>query len=200
VPPTHIKACRSERAFRNELYIYSSDFQYRPALIEIQQPHSLVLQQVNGIPYLDAEMLSDRLVTQLAQAISGLHAVAQVEGKVLCHWDNQPRNILWDETKQKVILLDFEDIRLAPPEADIAHLFLFWAEALAHNIFTSRVTLFLHKYKPVVPLGSDIWKAELRKARQRFGNRRRKHNKKEPAGNPDRLINRRFLSKLSFPI
>lgn len=117
---------------------------------------------------------------------------------VWCHWDNQPRNIFWCEARQQIYLLDFEDCRLAYPEADLAHLFLFWAEQMPHTVFTSCIYCFLQTYTASFPLASHRWQTEVRKARRRFLARRRKYNKKEPLSNPDRSANLQYLLRLDL--
>jgi hypothetical protein len=197
---TYSKQCLSVRAFANELYVYRSAFPYKVDLIEVQKPHTLVLERLDGIPYLDVPIVTDHMIAKLAKTISRFHSVTYVDVKVLCHWDNQPRNILWNEQKQRFYLLDFEDIKLAAPEADLAHLFLFWAEVMSLDDFTSSVNTFLQHYKASVQLKQTRWKQELLKAKRRFDRRRKKHNKKEPVVNDDRLQNRLYLTKLTVSI
>jgi hypothetical protein len=203
MPASIDKVCRTDRAFVNELFVYESAFPHKPKLIEIRNPRTLVLSKVEGTPYLDVPELTADMISMLAKVISILHSTTHLEDRVLCHWDNQPRNILWDIKKQRFCLVDFEDIRLAPPEADILHLFLFWAEVMDFVCFSHKVLLFLSKYKSAVPLNQNRWKKELRKAKSRFDSRRQKHNKKEPITNPDRLTNRKYLASkgvfLLFP-
>lgn len=192
------KVCRSSKSFLNELFVYQSDFPYGPELIEIKKPYKLVINKVEGIPYLDADVLSDKMITILARTISRFHSVTHLEDKVLCHWDNQPRNILWNEKKQKFCLLDFEDIRLARPEADLTHLFLFWAEVMSHADFSQAVQTFIKAYGKSRNLNSDLWQTEALKAKSRFDFRRRRYNKLPRIDNPDRRQNRRFLLRLQL--
>lgn len=196
MPATVEKICRNKRAFANELFVYGSDFPYKPKLIEIRKPQTLVLSKIEGIPYLDVPELTDEMVIKLAKAISKLHSIARVDDIVLCHWDNQPRNILWSENKQKIFLLDFEDIRFAPPEADIAHLFLFWAEMMNASGFKQMTGLFLNNYKSLVSLSQARWKDELKKAKSRFDRRRKLYNKQERAMNPLKLESRNNLKHM----
>jgi Ser/Thr protein kinase RdoA (MazF antagonist) len=198
MPATIEKACRTNRAFLNERFVYESAFPDKPKLVEIRRPQTLVLRRIDGIPYLDAVDISDLMIKKLAQAIAKLHSISHLDEKVLCHWDNQPRNILWDEKKQKITLLDFEDIRLAPPEADIAHLFLFWAEVMTSDDFSRRVELFFRNYKSTIPLNADRWKNELRKAINRFDKRRKKYSKLEKKMNLEKSKNRKHLNHKEF--
>jgi tRNA A-37 threonylcarbamoyl transferase component Bud32 len=198
MPSTIEKACRTNRAFLNERFVYESAFPDKPELIEVRQPQTLVLKKVEGIPYLDSPVLKDMIIAKLAKAIGRLHAISHLEDRVLCHWDNQPRNILWAEQKQRIFLLDFEDIRLAPPEADLAHLFLFWAEVMASADFTRQLGVFLGSYKSAIPLDADRWKAELRKAKYRFDRRREKYCKMEKLINQAKKQNRKLLSAVTF--
>jgi thiamine kinase-like enzyme len=193
MPVSIEKVCRSNKAFINERFVYESAFPDKPKLIEIIKPQTLVLSKVDGIPYLDVPDFTDEIVMKLAKTIGKLHSILHLEDKVLCHWDNQPRNILWDEKNQKIFLLDFEDIRPARPEADIAHLFLFWAEMMQSEDFTQKTHLFLKSYKSTVPLNQDHWKSEVRKAKGRFDRRRRLYNKQDKIDCSYRLENRRFL-------
>lgn len=173
-----IKTCRTNRAFVNELFVYQSSFPNKAELIEIKQRNTLVLKRLDGISYLDEANLTEDIVTKLAKAISKLHSLQYLEDKVLCHWDNQPQNILWDEGKKKIWLVDFEDIRLAHPEADIAHLFLFWAENMDKETFTRLTNVFLTGYKGPVTLNIIRWEREIRNAKQRLYRRRKKYRKK----------------------
>jgi thiamine kinase-like enzyme len=190
----HTKVCVNRRAFLNELFVYASAFPNKAKLVEIKQDNTLILSRLDGIPYLDADVLSEDIISKLAQSISKFHSIQHLEEKVLCHWDNQPRNILWSKEQQKLWIVDFEDIRLAPPEADIAHLFLFWAEVLDFASFKANVRVFLSHYKAVVPIDYLRWKAEYRKAKARFDRRRKKYNKRSGFDNPDRFDNRKYLA------
>jgi len=193
MPSQYIKVCRSKRAFYNELYVYQSLFPNKAELVEIIKPHTLVLSKVDGIPYLDVPVLTETMVIKLAKTIAKLQAVTRIDDCVLCHWDNQPRNILWSEKQQKYYLVDFEDIRLAHPEADIAHLFLFWAEIMSNPEFERNINSFFVHYKSAVPINILRWQAELKKAIIRFDRRRKKYNKAEPIANNDKQINRKYL-------
>jgi len=193
-----IKQCRSKRAFLNELFVYQSDFPDKPELIEVIEPHTLVLERIGGIPYLDADSLTDTMISKLALIISRFHNITRLEDKVLCHWDNQPRNILWYDKKQRFVLLDFEDIRLAPPEADLTHLFLFWAEMMSNDVFSVSVKTFVKAYQKTRKLTPEAWRKEARKSRQRFDARRKRHNKLEKTENPDRRKNRRLIIDLQL--
>ena len=189
----YIKVCRSKRAFSNELFIYGSAYPDKADLIEVRKPYTLVLSKIKGVPYLNVPDFSDDMVIKLANAISKFHSLVQVEGKVLCHWDNQPRNILWNEKKKRFFLVDFEDIRIAYPESDIAHLFLFWAEVMNYEDFVRKTEVFLLQYKKTIKPNPDNWKNELRKAKNRFDKRRRMYNKQESVSNLYRNLNRSYL-------
>lgn len=192
----YIKKCRSKKAFSNELFIYQSSFSYKPNLIKVVNPNTLFLELVEAVPYLDIADFTDNMVIQLAKVISSFHSLIHIEDKVMCHWDNQPRNILWSKKKERYYLVDFEDIRFAYPETDLAHLFLFWAEVMNQADFTARIKLFIANYQNKSKQSASRWKAEYNKAKARFDRRRIKHNKNEPIPNPDRLINRKLLSNL----
>lgn len=192
----HTKVCSSHRAFLNELFVYESAFPNKANLIEIKKTNTLILSKIDGIPYPDVTELSEDIVAKLAQAISKLHSIQHLEDTVLCHWDNQPRNILWDEQHKKIWLIDFEDIRLAHPEADIAHLFLFWAEIMNAGLFIKLVHCFLLNYKGPVSLKSTRWERELTNAKKRFDERRKRHGKTDKIENNDRQMNRMSLHHL----
>ncbi|MBM4398954.1 MAG: phosphotransferase [Candidatus Cloacimonetes bacterium] len=191
---TYIKVCSGKTAFNNELFVYQSAYPYKAELIEVQKPHTLVLSKIEGIPYLDIKPLLGSIIQKLAFVISKFHSLLHLDDKVLCHWDNQPRNILWDEQRQSLYLVDFEDIRLAYPEADITHLFLFWAEVMDNETFRELSDTFIKAYQKKHRLNTERWKTETRKSRNRFDSRRCKYDKKEQVANPDRYANRRYLS------
>ncbi len=196
---THTKQCGTDREFGNELFVYRTAYPYKAELIEILQPRTLVLKRIEGIPYLDAPEPSDKLPAELAKAVAALHQLAVVEEKVLCHWDNQPRNILWDGERRKIWLLDFAEIRLAEPEADLAHLLLFWAEQLDQAAFAAKAGLFLGSYKGPVRLSPERWEKAYRNAVARFDGRRRRHNRQEPTASPFRAANRKLLQEPELP-
>ncbi len=190
------KICRTEKRFLNELYVYESAFTHKSKLVEIKKPRTLVLEKVDGIPYLDAPEITETMIIRLAQAVAALHSVLCLEGKVLCHWDNQPKNILWDEIKQRIILLDFEDIRLARPEADIAHLFLFWAECLSDREFLIFCRLFIRTYDKTSKLSEGQWNSAVNHSTRRFDRRRKTYGKGEGRQSQKALRNRLLLRKL----
>jgi hypothetical protein len=191
-----IKVCRSKKAFSNELYIYQSSFPHKARLHEILSNNTLVLSKIDGTTYLDCIQPDPSIIIHLAMCIGRFHSTFCINDKVLCHWDNQPQNILWCKAKQSIYLVDFEDIRFAHPEADIAHLFLFWAEVMSRDEIVKHIQTFLINYKSKVPLHKTRWKQEYKKAKARFDRRRKKYNKKEPVPNPDKLFNRKYLSNL----
>ena len=195
---TYTKVCRHKRALLNELQVYLHDFPFKAKLISYQQENTLILSKLPGIPYLDAKDLSEELLTKLANAIYELHTSNQFDSKVLCHWDNQPGNILWDETEHKIYLLDFEDIRWAFPEADLAHLLLFWAEVMDYETFINKAAFFISQYQSELQLEEKRWKNEYRKAKARFDRRRSKYNKRERLINPSRSENRKYLSSAAL--
>lgn len=194
----YVKKCRSNRAFLNELFVYQSGFLGKPELIEIKKNRTLILKRIDGIPYLDVQELTDSMIRKLAEIISNLHSTASIESKVLCHWDNQPGNILWDEKHQQFFLVDFEDIRLAAPEADLSHLLLFWADVMSSAEFNTKISILLDCYRGKIALAKNRWQTELLKARKRFDQRRRRHGKTEKTLNPTRQANRKLLSGLTF--
>lgn len=192
------KVCSTRRAFLNELFVYESAYPHKANLIEISNGNTLILSRLDGIPYLDADVITEEIIIKLAKAIGKFHSLQQVDGKVLCHWDNQPRNILWSARNKQIYLLDFEDIRLAYPEADLTHLFLFWAEVMNADEFVTNVQTFLHHYRGQIPLDINRWNAEYRKTKARFDRRRRKYSKKEKVANPFGTSNRKYLSKIEL--
>ncbi len=196
----YIKVCKSKRAFSNELLVYQSAYPNKSELIVIGKPNTLVLTEVKGIPYLDVQDFSDDMIAKLARAISRFHNLVKVEGKVLCHWDNQPRNILWNDKEKKFYLIDFEDLRLAFPESDIAHLFLFWAEVMDYNQFSESVRKFVDNYQGKRILNWETWSLAARNSMHRFDRRRWKYHKLEKRDNSDRLKNRKLLLTLSCHI
>ena len=193
-----IKQCRDTVAFRNELLVYRSGFPHRAKLQSVEDNRTLRFSLLPGKPYAD-QPFTARLIRQLALVISSLHKLKRDNEKVLCHWDNQPCNLLWDAETGQMNLVDFSDIRLAPPEADICHLFLFWAEWLTPADLRKWTGMFLHSYTGQVPLSTARWKREYCKAKRRFDARRHKHGRQEAEVNPDRQLNRKYLSGLNLP-
>lgn len=174
---TYTKVCSTQRKFNNELFVYQSAFPDKPKLLEILAPRTLVLEKVEAIPYLDVPEFTEEMAVKLAQTIARLHSVTRQDEKVLCHWDNQPKNILWSEHKRKFYLVDFEDIRLNYPEADIAHLFLFWAEVMDRDELLSKILIFLDEYNHSFELRNDRWRKHCSNSLRRFDNRRLRYGK-----------------------
>lgn len=193
---TYTKVCSTQRKFNNELFVYQSAFPDKPKLLEILAPRTLILEKVEAIPYLDVPEFTEEMAVKLAQTIARLHSVARLDDKVLCHWDNQPKNILWSEHKRKFYLVDFEDIRLNYPEADLTHLFLFWAEMMNRNQLVTFFTAFLNNYGKLIRVNSGIWNQQLGIALRRFTNRRNQYQKKRPISNPDWMNNLAELRQL----
>jgi tRNA A-37 threonylcarbamoyl transferase component Bud32 len=193
---TFEKVCSTQRRFNNELFVYQSAFPDKPNLVEIHAPRTLVLEKVDAIPYLDVPDFSEEMTAKLALSIARLHSIVRLEDKVLCHWDNQPKNILWSESKHRFYLVDFENIRLNYPETDIAHLFLFWGEVMSSEELYHYVQLFINRYQKEQTLSVSRWQSEAIKARHRFDARRKRYNKLAINKNPDIGKNRKLIANL----
>lgn len=193
---TYTKVCSTQRKFNNELFVYQSAFPDKPKLLEILAPRTLILEKVEAIPYLDVPEFTEEMAVKLAQTIARLHSVARLDDEVLCHWDNQPKNILWSEHKRKFYLVDFEDIRLNYPEADLTHLFLFWADTSDLDCLYSKLCIFLHEYSVLINIKSATWKRAIRNAIGRFDARRRRFGKSLSSGKSNQKEYRDCLSRI----
>ncbi len=194
--PYYIQRFTSYYRYRKELLVYKSAFKHKADLISARN-QTLTLSHIDGIPYLDVNSLTEEIIKALAEAISAFHDLFAEKGKVWCHWDNQPRNILWSEKQHKIYLLDFEGCRIAPPEADIAHLMLFWAATMPQRQFLTNIELFLSVYESLVTSASGIWEKAVSNSIIRFDQRRKKYNKCEPLVSQDMYANRRLLKQIN---
>ncbi len=180
--------------FARELQVYRLGLPMVPALVSYREPSEIVLAKIDGQPYLDSPLATPQFAL-LGKTIARFHLATLASGLCLCHWDNQPRNILL--CGDEFFLIDFADSRLAPPEDDLTHLLLFWAGEFALQPLNQACSAFLPAYHSLVPIDPALWPASLQRASARFDARRSQFRRR-----PSRLseaqtqANREFLRDL----
>jgi len=154
--------------FERELEVYRSGLPMLPRLLSFHRPFSITLERLEGRPYLD--LLSLETVPLLAETIALFHRSTYAEGTCICHHDNQPRNILL--TGKRFYLIDFSETRRDPPESDLTHLLLFWAEEFDPPAFELLCRSFLTLYLDRLPVEFHRWQRCLGASILRFDLRR----------------------------
>lgn len=182
------------RAFAREFEVYKRCLPMVPRLIGFQEPEWIRMERIIGQPYLDCG-LDQRHIASLATTIASFH-LSSLEGKsCLCHWDNQPRNILFDGTSFH--LLDFSDSRRARPEDDITHLLLFWASEFLPHQLDLLATSFIASYQQLLSLDHAQWPVSLADSIFRFDSRRAKYCSSPPHQSISTVAkNRQLISDL----
>ncbi len=191
LPDRVIKRFCAADAFWRELEVYQKHLAVTPRLLDNDAPHSITMERIDGIPYLDT---SHRIPTKLlAEAISMLHNSRTDNDRCLCHVDNQPKNILLG--KDRVYLIDFADAGMDLPEADISHLMLFWAEQFTYQQMETLCHGFLDAYHGSIPLSALRWTKCLPQSIERFDARRRMFRSQRPHPHPNQTLKNRELLK-----
>ncbi|MDD2331496.1 MAG: phosphotransferase [Candidatus Cloacimonetes bacterium] len=193
--PIFRKQCETELEFWKELSIYRSKLSYTPRLLGIGDDHTLILEAVDGVPYLDFLPIFDARL--LGRTISSFHRTFQVsDRKTLCHHDNQPGNILYSGTQY--YLIDFSEIQVNFPEHDISHLFLFWSEEFNLEQMVGLSRDFLEEYLVSSNLAQDKWNCCLSENLIRFDRRRARYCKPLRKNESFSAQNREFLKSLEL--
>jgi len=189
-----IKIIADPRALARELNAYRLGLPMLPKLLDFIAPDTLHLQKIAGGSYLD-QWESDTPAL-IGDAIARFHHATYDGAFVLCHWDNQPQNILIADGR--VFLVDFEDSCPAPPEADITHLLLFWAAQWEFQTFIHTVNCFLQTYTAILPLHTELWREYLPQSIERFDLRRATYRPDLPLLKVDQKANRSYLEHIHF--
>lgn len=188
----YVKRCSSREEFERELFIYNLKMPYTPKLIAVKEPDTIVLERVEGRPYLDLK--SKWNAKLLAETISEFHYASLDYDTVMCHHDNQPGNILYDG--KRFYLVDFSDTCRNRAEHDITHLMLFWAEEFREDIFEKKCDVFLREYQENLLLSAEWWKKHLKLNIARFDKRRKEFNKLPPKNILRTNYNRKMLKEM----
>ncbi len=155
--------------FTRELEVYQRTLSMTPRLLDFHSPDWIKTELVPGKPYLDCDLdIED--IKRLAQTIAGFHLSTLSNGLCLCHWDNQPRNILFHE--ETFYLIDFSECETSFPEDDITHLLLFWASELDQVTMKLHSDAFIGAYRQLLPLDPKQWQLSLQASIKRFDKRR----------------------------
>ncbi|HOY84390.1 MAG TPA: phosphotransferase [Candidatus Syntrophosphaera sp.] len=194
LPRSVVKRFNDPEDFYRELRVYQAGLPMVPKLLRFGEREWIEMERVMGQPHLDADF-GPEAASRLAIALAGFHRAWFSEGVCLCHWDNQPKNIL--RAGDDFWFIDFSESRLAPPEADLTHLLLFWAAEYHAEAFRTLCGAFLDAYAKVLPLPPNPWQTALQRSLERFSARRRNHSRRRHhVGQGDFAANLQFLSSL----
>ncbi len=169
-----VKRFADPEAYFRELGVYKLGLEMTPRLIDFREPEWIRLERVCGLPYLDCP-LDTCTVGLLARTIASFHLSTRNGQNCLCHWDNQPRNILLGNGRFHFV--DFSDSRLARPEDDLTHLLLFWAGEFSADRMETLAAEFIAAYRTIQPLDPLQWKNSLANSILRFDQRRAQHQR-----------------------
>ncbi|MBW6513599.1 MAG: phosphotransferase [Candidatus Syntrophosphaera sp.] len=174
--------------YARELAVYERRLPQTPALLDFSAPQWIEMARIEGTPYLDIG-LTQKESSRLAKTIAAFHHATLDNGLCLCHWDNQPRNVLAAE--DSFYLIDFAESRFASPEADLSHLLLFWAGEFPPPALKKLATAFILAYQEALPLAPTRWQLSLAQSIERFDQRRARHCHLIPHLDPSQLATNR---------
>lgn len=194
LPHCVIKRFSDPEDYFRELRVYQAGLPMVPKLLRFGERDWIEIERIDGAPYLDREF-KPQDAARLAQTLASFHLHWFSENLCLCHWDNQPRNIL--RSGDGYFLIDFSESQLAAPEADVSHLFLFWAAEFGFETNQALYKAFLAVYQPLLPLDSLRWNTALKQSLKRFSQRRQRHlRQNHHVAESDFLASVDFLSSL----
>ncbi|MCD6182256.1 MAG: phosphotransferase [Candidatus Cloacimonetes bacterium] len=188
-----IKICNSPSEFKSELAIYRRQLPFTPQLLDDDGRITLVLEYIEGMHI--GEMPQPDF-GKIAQLFAALHQLENHHGKVICHYDTNPRNYLFSPGKNRYFMLDFAEWRYDFPESDIIHFLLFFASIYSHRHFCEIFRQLITAYRQTMPINPIEWDILLPEIIQRFDTRRALFGKREQQKNPDVLHNRDFMYSL----
>jgi len=192
-----IKYFSSTDTYWREFKVYERGLPMVPELISYEEPKWIEIGYIEGEPYLN--MLPEpELIYLLADTLGNFHRATRTDNLCLCHWDNQPSNILYSQNH--IWLIDFSESKFSFPEDDITHLLLFWCAEFSPDILLTLIEKFIYRYQIHLPLDANIWQDALTRSLKRFNLRRFSsghplhHLKKEQFN-----LNVSYVSKLLSP-
>ena len=176
-----------------ELEIYRKDWDFLPALrntgrdfLDIEYKSSMILWDMSEIDFYEIGKLYGKL-----------HNAETKEGKVICHIDCNPRNVLYCPDEQKYYLIDFVDWRWEMAEYDVIHFLLFWAAALNESDYYKLTGKFYSGWKSIHKTSITDWDFSYQRAVKYFIERRKSYGKKEQNNGGDEMINRERIKSLA---
>ena len=184
-----IKICNSPKTFKKELYIYQKKLTFTPKLLDHDGKNTLMLEYIDGIPIGD---LAQPDFACIAAIYAELHLLENIQGKCICHVDNNPKNYLF--ANNKYYMLDFSDWDYKQPETDLIHFLLFWASIYNKVKFKLAFKQLIDSYMKKATINPLEWELLIPEVIERFDSRRNQFGKREI--NPDMKINRETLKNI----
>ncbi|HNX00636.1 MAG TPA: phosphotransferase [Candidatus Cloacimonadota bacterium] len=164
-----------------------------PKLISYDIKGILEIELIDGVRIIDMDKPD---FVAIAAMLDKFHQVQNIENKVLCHIDNNPRNYLYDRLHDKFLMIDFSDSRVDYPEWDVIGFLLFWASIVNRIRFKEIVKEFLTGYTISRLEDEKRFEYIYHQNIFIFDERRKKYNKQESLNNPDVIDNRKSILEL----
>ncbi|MDO9577812.1 MAG: phosphotransferase [Candidatus Cloacimonadales bacterium] len=184
-----IKICKSPKMFKKELYIYEKKLPFTPKLLDHDGKNTLILEYLEGANIGEIEQPD---FSQIAELFIELHALENINGKCICHSDNNPKNYIL--SNGKYFMIDFGEWEYNYPESDIIHFLLYWASIYDSVQFEKafrQLTDFYLAYGNINPME---WEMSIPEIIENFDNRRERFGKIEL--NPDIYRNREIMKNI----
>lgn len=184
-----IKICNSPEMFKKELYIYKKKLPFTPRLLDNDGKNTLILEYIEGIPIID---LAQPDFVKITQLLISLHSIESKQGKCICHFDNNPNNYIF--ANSKYYMLDFSEWVYDFPETDLIHFLLFWASSYNAAKFKAVFKQVTNTYKEKRMINPLEWELMIPEIVSRFDARRSKFGKKQ--AHSDISKNREMLKNI----
>ncbi len=160
--------------YYRELRVYQAGLPMVPKLLRFQEREWIEMERIGGRAFLDSAFGPEE-AAGLGSTLARFHLAWFSENICLCHWDNQPKNIL--RAGDAFFFIDFSESRLATPEADLTHLLLFWAAEFPPTALKTLCNAFMKAYTNILPLDPIRWEKAFPKSLERFQSRRKLHSR-----------------------
>jgi len=180
-----IKRFVDPAAFERELHIYQKKPEFAPALLDHNHRDELV------IAYLPHPVLGELEKPEFTAIGPLFYALHHLEGEVICHRDNNPRNYL--QSPRRTWMIDFANWEYGRPEEDLIHFLLFWVPTSAPEVFSTILTQVLSGYPGLAAIEPEAWREAFERMTRVFDERRSRFGKYSPVGNTG--VNRSLLSQ-----
>ncbi|MCF7794146.1 MAG: phosphotransferase [Candidatus Cloacimonetes bacterium] len=169
-----IKICKSPKMFKKELYIYQKNLPFTPRLIDHDGKNTLMLEYIDGIPIGE---LAQSDFSKIAELFLQLHNLENKKGKVICHYDNNPKNYLFKNGKY--FMIDFGEWKYDRPEIDLIHFLLFWASIYNKRKFDIAFKKLMQSYLKSGDINPLEWEMLIPEVIEHFDSRRERYGKIE---------------------
>ncbi len=186
------KKFSNKNFLRKEIFIYSKDIPFIPELLSFDE-NSITISKIEGK---NIGEMKDPNFKKLGLLLANFHGIKKNKDKVICHFDTNPKNYLFDG--KNYFIIDFENIVMDFAETDIIHFLLFWAHILEFEEFQKCVQNFLLGYCLKNSIDIIRWSQLFSSILHRFNDRRKTFNKTENKNNKCLNKNLECLKNYNF--